>query len=398
MKNNVFIVSNAIDDATRKERKITTDSPAASRKVFMWANLLSSNDAKVTVVSLGRGKADGTFSFFKSKVIKKKKAAVIYLPFSHVKYLSELITFFTLPLMMLYLYRRSGNGSVIFYNRHPAYIAGAIASYFTKLRCFIDLEDGEVINRTSTLKSILQKLMVLVFEKVCRHGAILACSALERMTSIKPTLCYYGYVDNIQQHKRFNKNKIHFLLSGTIDESTGVAFFCDVLQQLNSVPGDWKNKIVFEVCGQGSGLQQVKDLSVRCHTLDIRVHGRLSNNEYHDLLVRSDVGFALKPVGGDLADTTFPSKVIEYATYGMLVITTDISDVRKVLGNDGAYFLKSMDPNELAGYIVDVAINKDKAISYAATGAATSLAATKPDTIRKKMYTLLFPESQARWK
>ena len=56
------------------------------------------------------------------------------------------------------------------------------------------------------------------------------------------------------------------------------------------------------------------------------------------MLDKCNVGMALKPNTGNLANTTFPSKVIELASSGLLVLTSDISDVRHVL-KDGAIYL-----------------------------------------------------------
>jgi len=87
----------------------------------------------------------------------------------------------------------------------------------------------------------------------------------------------------------------------------------------------------------------------------VRVHGRTTDDAYRNILAQCDVGLSLKLNKGDLAHTTFPSKVIEFASAGLLVLTTDISDVRKVLGDDGAVYLRSdtvVELNELLEKLV----------------------------------------------
>ena len=44
-----------------------------------------------------------------------------------------------------------------------------------------------------------------------------------------------------------------------------------------------------------------------------------------------------------LAETTFPSKVVEMANEGLLVLTTDISDVKLVLGEGALYTNSTVD-------------------------------------------------------
>ena len=53
-------------------------------------------------------------------------------------------------------------------------------------------------------------------------------------------------------------------------------------------------------------------------------------------------------MNGTLADTTFPSKVIEYVSNELTLITTDISDVRAVLLSD-PYYITNDDPIEIVG-------------------------------------------------
>ena len=83
------------------------------------------------------------------------------------------------------------------------------------------------------------------------------------------------------------------------------------------------------------------------------MHGRISDIRYREVLSTCQIGLALKPVGGPLADTTFPSKVIEFAGSGLLVLSTDISDVRSLLG-DGALYLEQNDPELLIKLLASI--------------------------------------------
>lgn len=63
-----------------------------------------------------------------------------------------------------------------------------------------------------------------IYDRICTSGAILACSALSAMTSLKKTMCYYGSIADFSSGKQlFTNNTIHVLMSGTIDESTWVS-------------------------------------------------------------------------------------------------------------------------------------------------------------------------------
>uniref|UniRef100_UPI0019D3FE05 hypothetical protein n=1 Tax=Aeromonas finlandensis TaxID=1543375 RepID=UPI0019D3FE05 len=130
-----IIISNAVSDALRDERVISSDSPAATRKVFMWANAIRSRRVRSYILSLGRGKGNGSLQFYKAKVERKDGVAVIYLPFCHLSVVSELITLFTLPYFIWRLWKRN-KSSFIYYNRMPAYIFDVIFGYYLGARQF----------------------------------------------------------------------------------------------------------------------------------------------------------------------------------------------------------------------------------------------------------------------
>ncbi|PPE61361.1 glycosyl transferase family 1 [Pectobacterium brasiliense] len=346
----ITIICNAIDDVVRNERNITTDSPAASRKVFMLADALADTHVHVDIISMGRGKADGRFKFYNLKKIKNGNVNITYLPFTHIRFFSELLTFLYLAIITACSIAKGGysDKAVIFYNRLPAYILSLFVSVIFRVKRIIDIEDGEVVaNEGKSLKNKVQSIVPWLYDIFCKDGAMLACSALSSMTKIEHTTCYYGTVSPvIRENTVFDRNKASILLSGSLSEDTGAERLSNAIRLMRSDSQRWRN-VQFEISGQGPSLQSFQDLMNGEGFPAVRVHGRLSNTDYHDLLVNCDVGLALKPIIGSLANTTFPSKVVEYANSGLLVISTDISDVRHVLGADGAIFLSTDSEDEI---------------------------------------------------
>lgn len=346
----IIIICNAIDDAVRSERNITTDSPAASRKVFMLADALANANVHVDIISMGRGKADGRFKFYNLKKIKKGNANIIYLPFTHIRFLSELLTFFYLAIITACSIAKGGysDKAVIFYNRLPAYILSLFTAVIFRTKRIIDIEDGEIVsNEGKSLKKKIKSIVPWLYDVFCKDGAMLACSALSSMTKIEHTTCYYGTVSPVlRENAVFDSNKVSILLSGSLSEDTGAERLSNAIRLMRSDSHRWHN-VQFEISGQGPSLQSFKNLMNDEGFPAVRVHGRLSNADYHELLINCDVGLALKPISGALANTTFPSKVVEYANSGLLVISTDISDVRHVLGNNGAIFLSTDSEDEI---------------------------------------------------
>lgn len=361
----VLVVCNALDDSTRIERRITTDSPAASRKVFLMAQALQIAGVRPVVLSLGRGRADGSGNVFAAKVCRVGGVPTIYAPFSHRRGLSELLSLFGLlkPLRRL---ARHPLRAVIFYNRLLAYLPLLRAASRLGYRCFLDLEDGEVITGRS-LKVRLGRIVPAQFERHCRDGALLACSALKVMTTVRPVHCYYGTAVGDADIPRWQTDQITCLMSGTLAPDTGASLLVETIRRLRARQPDWVAGLCFEVTGKGESLAAFEQLAAETGLPRVRVHGRTSDVRYLEILRGCDVGLALKPVGGVLADTTFPSKVIEFAGSGLLVLSTDISDVRRLLG-DGARYLERNDPELLIERLVEIAADRVAAADCARLG------------------------------
>lgn len=361
----VLVVCNALDDATRFERRINTDSPAASRKVFHMAKALSLAGVRTYVLSLGRGHADGSSATFMAKVCRVSGVPTIYAPFSHRRCLNEFFSLFGL-LSALRRLARYPQRSVIFYNRMPAYLPTLYEASRVGYRCFLDLEDGEVFIGQS-LKDCLARILPAQFDRLCRAGALLACSALEASTSVRPVFCYYGTSVGDVNVPRLQSAGITCLMSGTLAPDTGAPLLVEAIRRLRATPPYWVAELTFEITGKGENLPDFERLASEPGLPWVRVHGRTTDARYLEVLHGCDIGLALKPVGGALADTTFPSKVVEFAASGLLVLSTDISDVRRLLG-DGARYLERNDPDLLIERLGEIASDREAAARCALQG------------------------------
>jgi glycosyltransferase involved in cell wall biosynthesis len=361
----VLVVCNALDDVTRMERRITTDSPAASRKVFLMANALRLAGVRPVVLSLGRGRTDGSGGAFAAKVCRVGGVPTIYAPFSHRRGFSEVLSLFGLlwPLQRL---ARHSQRAVIFYNRFPAYLLLLRAASCLGYRSYLDLEDGEVVASRS-LKERLARIVPAQFDRYCRDGALLACSALEAMTTVRPVRCYYGTAVGDVDMPRWLTGRITCLMSGTLAPDTGAPLLIEAIRRLRVRQPDWAAGLRFEVTGKGESLAAFEQLAAEPGLPRVRVHGRTSDARYVEILRGCEIGLALKPVGGALADTTFPSKVIEFAGSGLLVLSTDISDVRRLFG-DGARYLERNDPELLIERLAAIATDREAAARCARQG------------------------------
>jgi glycosyltransferase involved in cell wall biosynthesis len=387
--NNLFYICNALDDTTRFERGIVTDSPAASRKIFLLCRAMSKVGVHAWVISLGRGRQDGSGRYFKCKVRRVNGVAVIYLPFLQIPILSELLSLVSIVPVLWNMRLIKGNKAALFYNRLPAYFFGLALARLLQFRTILDLEDGETSSKNWSLARAKSRLLSRVFDSLCSGGALLACSALEGITRLRPThSCYGTYEVSILQSDR-NKLPVTVLFGGTVTLDTGAPLLVDAIKMLREEAPLWAANIRFEISGKGDCLRQFEHIANDDRKPMVIVHGRIADEVYQQLLARIQVGLALKPNSGVLAHTTFPSKVIEFASHGILVVTTDISDVRKVLGA-GAIYLTEDNPRLLIEKLRWIVENLEEANNLAVQGERSVAALCAPEAVGRVLDRFIF--------
>jgi len=385
----VLVVCNALDDKTRLERGIVSDSPAASRKVLMLCQALREAGARPCILSLGRGRANGSFTYFPRTVRRVAGIPVVYAPFSHVRFFSQFLSLFFLLGTLLRL-SSSQQKAVIFYNRMSAYLPLLLTASVTGYRRLLDLEDGEVAGRNSgLLKALLGRSITWLYDRLCPDGALLACSALAGMTGIRPVHCYYGSTSGKPFEVRPHTNPRSVLMAGTLNTETGADLLVETVRLLRQENTAWARNLQFEVTGKGDALEAFQALANEPGAPKVTVHGRTTDAQYAEVLNRCSVGLALKPVGGPLAGTTFPSKVIEFAEAGLLVLSTDISDVRTVLGT-GAIYLTRNDSRELMGLFQKMVEEPEESLACARRGQQAAMARCAPQLAGQVVFKFIF--------
>lgn len=356
------------DDSTRVQRGIKSDSPAASRKVFSLCSSLILNKVSAVVVSLGRGSPSNTGKFFKAKVARTNSVPIIFLPYWDIFFLSNLFTLFALPFVIFHLNKKRGDKSYIFYNRLPYYIFGLLGCFLLRCRSFLDLEDGDKTASRSNLWGRLRNfLLITIFDFFCKDGVILACSALASETRITNKIRCYGTVDRYStEDSDFHNSSLTILFGGSVSPDTGSENLCAAIRLLQNKNEGWVSQINFVITGKGD-FEQFLDLERAGDQPKVYLMSSLSQENYKEVLKSVQVGLALKPIDGGLANTTFPSKVMEYASNKILVLTTNISDIKDVLST-GAIYLDNNSTEDLISKLKWIVHNRVEAQRIAQKG------------------------------
>jgi hypothetical protein len=299
------------------------------------------------VLSLGRGRQNGTGQYFSAHVKRVEGVPVIYVPFLDRPLLTHLVSMFALLPLLFRLRQRGLRPVLLAYNRLVHYWLAMELSRWLGFRAFLDLEDGAIDGSGPRISQWLTSFKSARFDRICNSGAMLAASALARQYNGKNTVCCYGVADIAGGQRCIPEaGELTVHLGGTLQPSTGAQLLIDAIRCMREMPD--APKICFVVTGCGESADLLAKLAEEGGLPAVKFLGKVSRNTYRRVIGEAHVGLALKLQSGDLADTTFPSKVIEISSIGMLLVTTRISDVPQLFGKEGAIYVDDETPAGLA--------------------------------------------------
>jgi hypothetical protein len=361
-------LSNAIDEITCRERGINSDSPAATGKVFQVTSALANAGVRPIILSMGRGQQHGSWRWHRAHVRRTGGQVVMYAPFLDAPLLTHVVTLMgLLPLVWRLNRKASASIAILAYNWLPHYLLALELSRQLGYRLFLDLEDGHVPSMPG-LRGRLARAAGRRINMLCKDGAILATSSLAAQYPVPRTLCCYG-VAGLPGPVRKWSGKLRVLLGGTLQEDTGAGLFIDAVAELRGRQDPALADLEFIVTGKGAMEQAIKALVTSGGHPQVQFKGRLSRQAYLEMLDGIHVGLCLKLGASELGDTTFPSKVIEIASAGMLLLTTRVSDVPRLFSDEEALYLSSETSLDLANAIHWLLAHREQAAAMASRGA-----------------------------
>jgi glycosyltransferase involved in cell wall biosynthesis len=190
---------------------------------------------------------------------------------------------------------------------------------------------------------------------------------------------------------------LQVLFSGFLSPETGARIFIDALLTLKEEALDALSCFHFVVVGEGSLAPEIREVVANRLSAHVEYLGRVSDCQYHHLLRRSHIGLCLKMPDHSFGQTTFPSKVIEFAAWGLLVVSSRVSDVPLLFSEDSAYLLDEATPECLGRVLLEIARRRGDAKSRAEKGQATITERLNPHVVATELGNLwqAFPTREA---
>ena len=351
----IIYLCNAIDQNTKEERKVVFDSPAATNKVFGLAKALQTQGLDIQIVSFGKGKQTGSGNKYPAQSKIVFGIPVHYAAFWQIPIITHIVGTFSLASLVRYLTKGfSGRVIVIAYNRLWQYLPSLIYAKCNKVENYLDLEDGPLPSKhiLLRLKDIFSKQL---FSLLCNSGSIIVARNIANQVRSGHIFICYGTTE-IQQRDAniWSHHPIKILFGGTLVSETGVQLLIDTVTWLEFHNPELKKKISFTVTGQGSlaaNLQHFAEISGKDW---IKFLGSIDRNSYTKELNTAHIGLNLRLASSEMGKTTFPSKILEYASHGLTIVSTRVSDVPDLLDNDTAILLDEETPQHLASIFTKI--------------------------------------------
>ncbi len=328
---------NAVDEGIRAQRQIVTDSPAATNKVFAIAGAIQQAGLRCVILSLGRGRQNGKGSWHPAVFRRSSSSKVLYCSFLHLPLLTHVVTAWSLTVAVVRLAWHRPNVTLLSYNRAYHYIPALVVARLLQIRSCLDLEDGYIVEGRGGIRHLKNALTRSLFSWLCPHGSMVANTGLAGQLDRPPAMVCHGVASATKEPcQDWNSRRLQVLFSGTLLEDVGCKLLLAALEILRRQHPDVKHEMHFVVTGKGPFVEAFRGLAAQAPEW-LSFGESLGRTAYLEVLNSSHVGLSLRLADYEMGATTFPSKVVEYAEHGLLVLTTRASDVPMLFGEEALY-------------------------------------------------------------
>lgn len=358
MKSNIFYLGFYTDNKLGEEERV--NFPAASSKMSYIKDLLERSNCQVTIINpawvLGKKSYHGK---------KRKLSNNIYLKtFFSLKYTNKLnkslsSRLMKLQLLIYLLYNVKKNDILLVY--HSIYYSHLI-TILKKIKNFtliLELEElyQDVNNLTNNEIKLENKIVSLSDKYIISTNRL-----LKKIDNNKPSLVINGNF-NIKESKvkKFQDHKKHIVYAGIIDTVKKGAF--NALSIAQGLSSNYKLHILG--FGKEEDIQKLKEEIIafnKNNSIKALYEGNLSEKECNTFLQKCDIGLSSQTLEGTYSDTSFPSKIINYLTNGLEVLTVRIPVVEDSEIRDLVYFYDESSYDQARKIINEIKVNRNKKI------------------------------------
>ena len=271
---------------------------------------------------------------------------------------------------------------VILYNYFPEYLLLALLLKLRGTPATLDIEDGPA-ETNWPMNRLLNRLLYRLTLPLVAPGKLIVAHSLAERLGIDPHLAIYGVrsADPVASPARLSGKRIRINFGGTLTPATGLDLFRATLTWL--VEHAPAAPLHFLVTGRmpDGALDSLRPIVDATPGLRLDILQDLDLPRYKTLLASCDVGLSLRLPSSEMAQTTFPSKVIEIAGDGLLLISTCVSDITQVFDDTEAVLLHDASPGGLGRALIAITQDRAAATVRAGRGMARVAESFSPEAV-----------------
>jgi len=348
--------TNIFDDQRKNQRQAEKIAMAASRKILSFYDAMLEhsnifNKDNLHIISLGITNIHNSIRIFKPCKVTDRGYTIHFGVFIRLKIVRDIFSIFWAATKTIRLVKR--NDVVIFYGWSSQYLLSLLICRIIRSKCVLDIEDGPP-DKISSISTLIQITLFHIYNTLCKDGTVAAANNLLCYSKSKNQLTFYPVSKRYEMKKNYDSHicQIHF--GGSLMKDTGLELLVETIEKLNQQKSISKN-YKFLITGY---LSEQNNYRKRLEQIDnVELLGNISFKQLSKELEKCIIGLSLKLPGTRFGNTTFPSKVVDIISRAMLLITTDISDIREIYGNSVLY-IEKIHPKILCDIIIN--INNDR--------------------------------------
>jgi glycosyltransferase involved in cell wall biosynthesis len=378
--NRVLYICNLLNDAIVRERALRPASSVCAGRLIPTMQACRREGLHVWALSMGRNRQQGTLRWFRTHVTKTDGIPVVHATFWDCPVLTHFVTAISLGLIVWRLRRRTA--SCVYWNAQPHSVLALLSARTAKIRIVLDLEDG-ARDDIRGLAGWMQRNLLKLWDRFA-DAAMVANRQLLSQIATRPVCVYYGTAPEVHVDRDWS-GTIQGLYSGYLAHDTGADNLLDALRILKSEFPDSCAKLRIVAVGHGPAAELLRSAAgAELYGL-LEFRGLVDDGAYKQLLRRAHFGLSLKIPESAIGKSTFPSKVIDLARHGLLVVSHRVSDVAEVLPEHCALLLRNARCEDLVSALRWIADAPTEARTRAENGQNAISRALSPKKVAPKM-------------
>lgn len=240
---------------------------------------------------------------------------------------------------------------VILYNFFPEYFLAALFLKLFGRPAILDIEDAPRRDEPGP-RGMVTRFSYLVLSRLSSSKKITVSQQVSKTLRLGDACIVYGATSEIppadgslvskDKEKWRCCERLQILYGGSLMPETGIEVFVEACKKLLMSTLAPVSGLDIHITGFGGEgyLSELLQLADGHPWIRIHVSKDLPTDEYDALLKSVHAALCLKIPGTSIGDTTFPSKVVEISGAGLLLITTPVSDVPELFGEESAVLLR----------------------------------------------------------